>query len=224
MGKNVDSQALEGLNRALGLAGPGSGQTTLEDGELIQTIDGGQIARRSRGIASPLSGWFTGIMENDHGAGTTSLETRINPYTTVFQTQSPLPGAGQAISDAYDWWLIGLSLIQHGAGTASNFTNGCFVLDTGNAVTAFMEDDSSATAHAQNADFPMVMWDDLATVGGLGVGIREDGNLWTPLNLRIPQHSPPIFSFRSTAANAITVRCNLLLGLFPAQLGQDVSF
>lgn len=221
MGKGVDSQALEGLNRALGLAGPGSGQTDLEDGELIQTIDTQGIIRRSRGIASTSGGWFTGIMENVHTSGSTNKSTRINIYTTVFQP--PLPAAGQIIPQGYDWWLIGAGL-KGTSGTASNFTDGALLLDCGGGLTGFFEDDSSATTPAQEAIIPLVRWDDLVTIGGSVIGLREDGNVWTPINLRIPQHVTPILDFVSTATNAVTVRCNLIVGLFPAQLGQDVSF
>lgn len=221
MGKGVDSQALEGLNRALGLAGPGSGQTSLEDGELIQTIDTQGIIRRSRGIGSTSGGWFTGIMENDHEAGATNKSTRINPYTTIFYP--PLPAAGQTIPQGYDWWLIGAGLVGT-AGTASNFTSGILVLDCGVGLTGFFEDDDSASATGQSAMIPVSRWDDLVTIGGFDVGLREDGNIWTPINLRLPQHIAPVIDFLSTATNAVTVRCNLVMGLFPAQIGQDVSF
>lgn len=218
MSREIDSGALRLINRILGIKGVGSAQTELIDGDVSQVIDIVPVVRRSKTLAGS-TGWFYACMRNAHGAGASDLETRVNPYTTVAGRIPPWPPRPFPVG--LDIWILGACL-EGIAGTVGNMTDAILLINPGGGAQAWGEDDGGTNIIDGDILIPLARWDDLASVGGTDVGITEDGRVFAYIGQRLRPFDS-VLSFRSTASNAVTVQCNLLLGLFPVGLGQDVT-
>lgn len=210
--KRIDSEALVAVNRALGLTGAGSQVTDLTDGIVSQVLTVNEIARRSRTQAQT-TGIYDPLLQNIHGAADDQVSSQ-DPYDVTTGRISPYPGP---IPPGFDVWFLGCAVHQlSGTGTlvATVGTNwpdanqGWGVDSAGAAVTGTVE---RIFAH----------FTDLVTIGGITWGLLSgDRGPWKPLRLRVPRGGTIIF--RSTSSAIATFEAQLLLGVFPAALGQDV--
>jgi len=215
VGREVDSAALLDVNRILRLAGSpaGSQRTILEDGELIQVLSVGDIVRRSLSLAGT-ENIVTAVLQNVHGAGSTSLTSSFNPYVPA-NRNAPYPAN---VREGLDFWLLGASMINAG-GTASNFTEGQLSVSLPLAAQAISADDSGAAIVAAAQIVPVAHWDGfLATA--LAPGLTEQGEFSVPVRMRIRRGST--VRLDTVAGNAVTPRCVMWCSLTPSALGQDV--
>ena len=100
----MDSGALALLNRAFALAGQPSGQTTLLDADVTQTVDVGPIARRS---LAPQGGLFYATVRIKH-TSVGGLGSSFNPYEPKHATPGSLAHNGwpTVVPSGFDVWLI----------------------------------------------------------------------------------------------------------------------
>lgn len=216
MSKTVKSQALEVLNQVLGLAGPqgGATQTQLDDDNLYQTIDVGPIARRSR-AATLNEGLFFVIMQNIHAAANTQSSSwgpfKIETAGTFFP---PFPNP---ITRGFDLWLIGATIEQDsGSGTLTAALNVFFPP----AFQGFGID--SADAGVTDAiHMPVANWDALVTVND-EFGTVPGGGSFARIGMRLPRAVGVEMRFSSVSSAAATFNLQIIMGLFPSALGQDV--
>jgi len=179
-----------------------------------------EILRRSNsGGVGEATGLFIGIMELNFGAGATEEEATIDPYNVLLTAGPGYPATIQ-ISEDLDIWILEITGRRSG-GTGSNFTTAMFGLDDPATHRGFGVDEAGAS------------------VGGLPIRTLVD---FTQLNTDLAPNNPlqgangetrfdvtqrirrgTIFSFFGSATNAVVVRCQILMGLFPAGLGQDVT-
>jgi len=215
--KIVDSQALEPVNKALGLAGSGDSQTEITDGIVDQVLEVGPIVRRGRTLGDS-QGIFRAVFRNTH-AGADAQTSVWSPYITVVANAiAPFP---TPMPDSFDLWLTGAGVRrQSGTGTVNaalmiqNVRQGFGVSQTG----AFV---------ASNGRVALAFWNQSVSVDS-DVFLVSGGNFEWPfrkLALRIPRVSEAgtrvqiMFETSSTAASEWEL--NLFYGMFPVALGQD---
>lgn len=210
--KQLDSDALGTVNRALGISGRGAQITELLDGQVDQTIGVNDHVRRGR-TQTDTKGLWWGTIEHVHGAAN-SLETAVTLGTitlTVPPWPTPVPEAD------FDIWLIGAGLTRpSGTGTI----DAALYLEPYTS-QAWGTDDSDVEVN-NIAIIPLAHWDTLNTefyTFGLNAA---SGRVFFPINLRCK--GDWAIRFASTSSDVITFRMAVLLGLFPVGLGQDAAF
>lgn len=209
--KQVRSDALDSVNRALGLTGAGAPITEFHDSIVEQTLDVGPMVRRGRTPAGT-TGLFTAVMRNVHAIAET-IQTIVNPYTNAVGVIAPYPSPVD--SSLFDLWLLTAGVRQiTGSGTLTSVLS----IDYPNATQGWGVDNAGG-AIINTPGTQLVFWDSLVTQG-VTFGLKEDGQPTAFFRMRMRPGATLIFN--STSSAAITVDCHMLLGLFPVTLGQDV--
>lgn len=217
MVKRVDSDALGVLNRALGLTGAGSPITELQDGVVDQVLSVGDIVRRGRTLAGN-EGIFYGRMLNEHaGAGT--LTTTVNVYnlaTTSTPEVAPYP---VPMPKQFDVWILA-AILRLTAGAASTTA----VLNARlPAVAQGWGVDDGGGDQFGIATIPLAFWDTIVGPSGFSFGVGRDEVMYQKIGLRLPRSlDDAALQFVSTSVGIQTYLCDVILGVFPVALGQDV--
>jgi len=217
MTKRIDSQALGVVTKSLGLTGAGAQVTELIDGTVDQVLDVGELARRGR-TQGDIQGIFTPIFRNTHTDANT-VSVAVDPYnvgTTI--VVAPYP---PEIGPGFDVWLIGASL-RHSSGTASGFALGTLSLTVGTQSEGWGSHAGSQILVAQ--PMRLAQWDSMATdVSAFGV-LAGDRGPHERIGLRLPRGGGgSILTFASVSTVTVGVDCQLILGVFPVALGQDIA-
>jgi len=215
----LNSDALTLMRRMLDIAGTGSSVTELDDGNLTQVVNVNDIVRRSRtqGISS---GWYICMLRNVH-SGADDESSEIDPYAPGDSAagQSAYPSIVQA---GFDVWICG-AWVSRSSG-AGELTAGELDLDT-NASAQFQgwaQDDSGA-AVSSGTGVELTQWELLhAPASGVNVMGIEVGTGLTRSRIVQRVRRGLFLRFNSTSAAAATFDCNMLIGLFPSGLGQDI--
>lgn len=172
------------------------------------------ITRRSR-ASGPTGGWFEGVLENVHSAADDERSS-ITPYTAGVDAVAPYP---TSVGDEFDLWLIGVAGQQ--SVQAPRLTIATLSMGIPTHAQGFGRDDAGAplivSPAIQVARFDSVV----ASSANNDAMVTEAGNTYIPLNLRIPRGSR--LTFDSTASAAATFQILMIIGLFPAGLGQDCA-
>jgi len=217
--RNVDSDALGSIGKALGLSGqPSPGKTEFLDKSVDQVLDVGPLVRRGRAIVGT-EGIFRGILQNDHlGAG--ALTSFINPYSVAANAIAPYP---PLVEDGYDVWIVGASFRQtSGSGTVTGHleiasqASGWGVLNGGAPVTA-------------GQPMWLAAFDTLKDFGSSSftLGVGDAGNVYWPINMRLGRAGNAggtQIVFRTDASAIALYSCILVIALMPIGLGQDAAF
>lgn len=218
MSREVDSGALTFINRALGIAGVGSPRTELIDGDINQTVEIANVARR----AAPGTGQFWGLHQTAHGAGATSLSATISPYGPDLPNGNtcavaPYPNP---VPSKFDLFLIGASV--HLSAVA-NYIAGSIQLNVPATNKGFGIQNNEGVFAAVNPASTVFVADFPATAGGLqGVmAVTGTGQVWLPLRFRVRRGTTITFS--TDAGGAITITLNTLWSLQPICFGQNVA-
>lgn len=216
MPKLIDSQALGPLQKTLGLAGVGAGETELLDGVVDQVIDVGPIVRRGRTLAGT-EGIFRAVLRNQH-LDIQTLATSWQPYESstvglVAPYPSPVPAG-------LDVWLLGAT-VERAAGAGS--ITDCNLQLT-NVQLGFAQNDLGA-AVTPTTVYHLAFWNSLNTTGSTPFALTETRLPYKTLNMRIPRKgaiASPFIVFESTSTATVHVDVLMLIGVFPSALGQDV--
>lgn len=212
--KQIDSQALAIVNRALGLFGSGASLTEFLDGSVDQTLDIGDLVRRGRTVAKS-QGIFMGLLRNIHGAANTQTST-FQPYLGGTGTIAPYP---EPMPPGFDIWVLAAYVRQlSGSGT---FT-GALMIDP-NTTNLGWGVDQAGNAVSAAARMALIFWDSLVTQTDT-FALLEDGQPWAKIGQRLFRlnRDDVALLFSSTSSAAATFDCFVMLGVFPVGLGQDV--
>jgi len=212
--KRVDSDALQAINRALGLTGRGAPITEFLDGQLDQVFDVVPSVRRGRTPAAT-TGIFTGIVRNIH-TDAESIATGFNPYT--FGTAGLIAPYPNPVPPQFDIWLLGAVVIRvSGGGTLSA------ILDVQFNQQGFGITDGGVAVVATQAQV-LAHWDAFVTEG-ITFGVQAGSEApYAKIGMRLPSTGSPGLAFRTTSSLTVTIDLQVTLGLFPASLGQDGAF
>ncbi len=209
--KKIDSQALDILNKALGLPGTGGSPITeLTDGVVDQVIDVSQIIRRSRTQAAT-TGIYTALLRNVH-TDAQSLSTLLQPY-------APVPGTNRApypliMPPGFEVWVLTAVLTQlSGGGTLS----AALRINCPGTIMGL-----TTTGGAEVATMNVALWDAVVaenTTFGIASAVDQP---MQRIGMRLPRAPLTQLIFSSTSSLTATFDCFVTLGVFPVALGQDV--
>ena len=209
----VDSQALEQARLALGLTGSGSGAasgvTEFDDGLLQQVMDTIPIIRRSRTPAGS-EGIFSASLTNNHVA-IGVLASTVDPYNPGVTTA----GYPSPVPPGFDVWLMQAFVTLNMAG---RFSDG--------ALRVVYPFDHQAFGNNVDMDLPFGIWNAEVTLSQAAIILGGSSLMGTT---HVVQGRPvrigrrQTLEFISSAADALTVTCGFLIGLFPSGLGQDIE-
>jgi len=210
---DVDSDALQTVQRALGVPGRGAQITQFADGQLDQVLNVAPMIRRGRTFAGN-QGIYTALLENNH-AGADSQVSTAEPYNmpvgTVGSYPSPVP-------PEFDLWIIAATVRRtSGSGTLS----AGLYMDLAANTFGWGVDEAAAAVAAQSVRMIFALWDATTAQGTQVVGTRNGELPWVSIGFRFPRHVGADLMFRTTSSAAAVFNCQLLLGLFPVALGQD---
>lgn len=224
--KVLDSGALRGLTKILGIAG--GTPTDFDDGNLQQTLDVGPILRRSRTPGELNGGIFSSSIRNTHTAANVLLGT-LAPYTCGVGATAPArntwPGVGQGVPDIFDLWLLGVD--AQNRGTPGQFGGAQLAINIGAQNNAELAVTVAAGVSVRTGAlvFTIRTYDVERGIGALETALDEGaGHLSRlPLPLRIPRGASLLWGTESTGAGNPIYDVHLLFGVFPAGFGQDFA-
>jgi len=212
----VKNPLLGPLQSLIGVA-PSGQPLTLDDSNISLVLPIiPEIARRGQVIGN-LTGWFQGILENVHSGADNEISS-IDPYAAGADAVPPFP---QLVEDNFDLWLLG-AMLAESSGTPA-LVGGIFSMNTQGRMQGFGRDDQGAPVVAQ---VPLVLaaWNGTFTAAAYAPGdpctLVGSGELFKKLGLRIPRGA--VLRLHTTSGAAGEFHLSLLMGLFPAGLGQDV--
>ena len=218
--KKVTSQALHTMNRTLGLAGSGAPVTELLDGELVQQLDANPYIRRGMTISN--EGIYTTALRAIDLVGGVVTNVSTNPYRPAVGNINGYPAQ---VPESLDVWVLGAQVTSIAGGTPS--TSALFV--NYDARQQGIGVDSTGAAVISSIQEVIMFWDLSRNQGFRFMAQNRGGAPGTNVPLIRPFRLARGFgapgtqlTFSSTSALAATWECQVLLGLFPAGLGQDV--
>jgi len=209
----IDSQALLLVDEVLGVAGGKAASTELDDGRLDQVLNVNDIIRRSRSVQD---GIFWGLWRNIHAAAG-EVSSNINPYTTPSDTNTT--GWETPIPRKLEVWVLGATVSRSSG--AGGLDEALLELRMTAVQQAFGEDSAGAAIAGQNANMALARWDVISELTTRDVALTETGAPFARIGLRVPRRST--IRFTSDAAAAANFDLQVLLGLFPRALGQDIA-
>lgn len=209
MAQDVDSAALSWVAKALRLSTHGSQRTIFIDERLEQTLDIGPLVRRglTHGAAE---GLYSANIRNTHSGAEGNVATVVDPWELGIAAKQPFPTPIPAVLDL---WLIGFNAIN--VSTPAVFDSAFFDLAMPVVAQAF----GTATTNVTVAG-----WGGEKTLAGtvhLIVHSNSPQLIFTRPAIRVPRAATFRFHTRNVGATAPVYQLNMLLGLFPAALGQD---
>jgi len=210
----VKNPILKALQDMVGIS-PEPSPTVLDTDNVSLTLPiVPNIVRRSSGLGVS-DGWFTAIMENVHSAADDEDST-LDPYASgdgSVNVPSPIP-------PGWDVWLLGVTG-QRSSG-AGDLTSAVLSVNPAPHSQGYGIDDNGAVV-VTSTPLHLVQFDALNTDGAFARASMTElvsGKLWVPLNLRLTRASS--LRFDSRAAAAAEFQLLMIMGVFPASLGQDV--
>ena len=210
--KLIDSDALEIMNKALGITGRGAQETELTDGVVDQAIDVVPIVRRGRTLAGS-EGIFTATIRNSH-TGAATVTSPIEPYAVP--TVGIIPPYPDPVPVQFDIWLLQASIRQvSGAGTLVATLSIRYPGQQGWGIRAGTVFVGVAQPHR------LAFWDALISDGtnfGILAGSQQPSAF---PRTRIPRGGATELIFASVSSETAAFDCQMTLGLFPVALGQD---
>ena len=193
------------------------GATDLDVDNVTQVLSINEIVRRSEAGGAVATGLFIGVLECDNGAGATNIEATIDPYNPGAAAG---PGYPVSIDERFDVWILEVTG-RRSAGTPANFTESLFGIDDPATHLAFGIDDAGSVITPLPVR-SLVRFTDIEELTNTNnVLVDEVGQCRFNVTQRIRRGS--ILSYGCIASNAVTTRVQILMGLFPAGLGQDVA-
>ncbi len=210
MTREVDSDALGIVNRALGIAGAGAPLTEFSDGILDQVLSVNDLVRRGRTPAES-SGLFYGVLQTVH-PGADTQTTEINPFNAAVGAIEPYP---VPVPIGFDLWLVAANLQQTAAVVQA--TAGLFTLLP--ATSQGWGLDEGNLAVVTQVRTCVAFWDSLVQQTHV-FGITEQGEPLVKIGQRLRPGTTLLLSV--TSAAAATYNCQCIMGLFPVGMGQDV--
>lgn len=205
----VDSQALQAVSRTLQLSTPGAQETLFVDERLEQTIDVTPMVRRGLTLAGS-EGVYSANIRNTHLGSEGNIVTVVNPWALGLTANPPFPGT---IPLNQDLWIIGFDGITVSGDGA--FDSAFFDIFVPGVSQAF----GTATSNIVLAGFGNEL--ELAGEFFLGVHSNSAQHMFSQRGIRVPRNSTFRWHTRNVGSTSPVYQINLLLGLFPAGLGQD---
>ena len=209
----IPGSQLRWVQKVFGLAGQQlSGATNLDDGDVTQVLEVGQLARRGENPA--LDQLFYGVLENVHGAAD-SETSNIQPYTPGASATPPFP---DPVPEEFDLWLYGVSGVRSSG--AGGLVGALLSFNPFAQLQGWGDDDQGAPVIA-SPFITVARFDSVSdgVVANRDPMLTEAGDPYIALNMRLPRNLTLVFDSESAAAAEFQMV--LWMGIFPVGLGQD---
>jgi len=209
----ITGDQLKAVAKIFGLrASQTSAFTDLDTEHVQQVLEISGIVRSSSQIG-PVSGWFLGVLQNVHpGAG--DLVSTMNPYEPGAAATQQFP---RSVPQGWDIWCHGASMRRSaGAGT---LTSGFLAI---NGDPQGWGRNNSGVTITDTPEQVVCHWNSIAPDVPTPA-LTPSGDTYVPVRMRIPRNSD--FEYRTVAAGAsANFDLAIVLGLFPAGIGQDLGW
>jgi hypothetical protein len=208
--RDVDSQALRLVSRALGIGNPVTAveQVSFDDSVLQQVLEVGPLVRRG-GTLERTAGLYMADFDNVHAAPG-AVASSVDPYAP----SSPGAGYPSPVPTGLEVWLLGAQVAAV-AGVHSTTQHSRVSLLVPGVQRAF--GDAAPTNYTLEYSLHL---GELPILAGTVVYINALGYTGTARRaVRVTRGST--INMSSVAANAGTITFQLGIGLFPVALGED---
>lgn len=214
--QRMEGPSLEITREVLDLEGLGAQVTEYVDGIVHQVVSLSPFVRRGRTFA-PSTGIYTARLANVHTDADT-LDTSIDPYNPG-QNAENFNGFPGVVPAAFDVWLCGARIVASGGtGTLGDAACGVAVGAQWMGIA-----DNASTGVAALTLITLAVNGETAFLGSrFGTVLNTVPTYPMPMRIRRGDSYLRLSSTNAGAgATTLTVVADLLLGLFPAALGQD---
>lgn len=213
--REFDSLALQELGRVLGISSPIPQRIEFQDELLQLVLEASPFVRRARTGTRPGFGGFAHVILSTTHAAADTQTASVTPYTLA----NPSNGWPAVVPASLDVWCLAWSAVRTGGAGDITFSD------------LFLSVPASFAANSGGAAQNIVIqrW-------GAVIATPSAGPFWLTVNdgriglrgrpFRVPAGpnrsvDGSTITFRTVANAAGDFQCTLLLGLFPAGLGQD---
>lgn len=173
------------------------------------------ITRRSR-THGPTGGMYSGILRNVH-AGADDESSTIDPYAPGADAVAPYP---TSVDEGFDVWLLGLCG-QMSQGSGDLITAGFASISVPDHMQGFgREDDGTPLALSPSFNVALFTGIDGTGSGNPPLTLAGSGQVWIELGIRLARGQR--ITWKTTSSAAADFDLQMLIGLFPAGLGQDI--
>lgn len=208
--REIDTNALTRVARVLGVGNPATAVSPVDfdDGVLQQVLEVSAMIRRAR---APLGdGLFAAQIENVH-AGAGAETTQRDPYDLAVATGAGWP---DPVPADFDVWVLG-AIASAATGVQSGSNASRFSITYPGTQVAFGSTSTiDQLIKAWLSEVPIGAGA-VSFLGGAGDGNPAyEGPAW-----RVPRGA--LLTFQSSAGGAGSIFLQMVLGLFPSNLGYD---
>lgn len=218
--KELDSVALQLVNKALGLAGGGAQTTELEDGLVQQVLEVSHLIGRGRAPITDAIKWC--VLETVHGAADDQVAA-VDPYFTN-STPGSSPNWPVPVPAGFDVWFFGAT----GRALSGNLDDGYLGMvgdmsgEKGDM--GFSQNQAGGAATNAAIRYPLQAWNNTTGLAGitfLRVLADSSATAGAYRPVRIPRGST--IELRLLSQGAAVLQAYILMGIFPVGLGQDAT-
>lgn len=215
----ITGQALALVRRLMGHDQPQvPGPVEFDDAHCSQVLDVNRLASRAQALINT-EGWAFATFQNVHGAADEELST-IGPYNPIPIAIRFMGGYPETVPHGFDIWLGGCCMHRSAAGGA--LTAGFLRMSAPGGLQAWGITDDLLGRPEDPAYLYLARFESMDESYLLNVpGLTEAGEVWVPLNMRIPRGCS--LSFLTVSAGAATFRLNVTLGIFPSGAVPDIA-
>jgi len=206
MSRQLDSGALTLLNEILQLGGGGSQITQLDDENVSQTLDVTSVIRRSLSFANSGGLFYFGYSLVHAGAGV--LTQLVDPYTNLSAGVNSFP---TVMPRGFDVWLLTGNLRRaSGAGAL-----------TGASLEVILNVTMRGSGSSiTSTTIPVGFWDTLEADTLQDYAVTQSGEPMLKPMLRLRRGMR--VQIRTNSTGVATFHGLVIVGAFPAGMGQDV--
>lgn len=212
--REVDTDALQEVAPSLGVGNPATATRPVlfDDENLQQALVVNDLIRRGRTLAGSGGGIYAAQIVNSHGGAGTIIATR-DPYDLGVATGAGWPAP---VPEDLDAWILSAQ-VAAAIGDVDTSVATRFELRHPAVSAAFGGTGGTVTQVLRLWDTEVAISGAVAYLGGVGDGVVGYNHPAT----RIPRDALIVFASHKQGAGAADITLQLVLGLFPAGLGQD---
>jgi len=205
------------------VAGKGSSQTDLDDGNLTQVIDVVPIVRRSLAFGTGL--WIANVIFIHTTIAARNMLIDLYNPRLADDTPANKNGYPVIVPEGFDVWLISASLTTNDATDFATFGMSLVTQGVGAGIAETDTEGVESTPVGAAAEIPLSFWDDtMVLTNGTIVGLTHLEEITPQYGFRIRRGELLSVDSLPDTGGTVTNNLQLKFGLFPVALGQDIAY
>lgn len=201
------------------IGSPGAGTPTVLDDDSVSLTLPIVPAISRRGLAGLSTGMFVGMFECSHVASGELEAGPLDPYAVVSTNIVLAGGWPTPVPDGFDVWVLS-ACGEFSGGTASAFTESALTIEEPNVHRAWSINQAGASVSGAIVR-TVAWWDNIQAALGLVGPLQNTISGQTIMQIGERMRRGSLLSYHSEATGTVETRAQVLMGLFPAGLGQD---